>query len=537
MLSSVILGGFLAVIPPTLAQTPAWIHALQSDGYLVKQGKWGYFDTVTCAHSDTCYAINPITPYGLIYLPPHDHETADGNYSNTCHVHGLCKEVDGVVYAPTWRVAPGEVIVLVGRTPPESTYWSFAPSLYTRFYKGGYKPNPKDLAQRIVQCPSPPKDSPGARCEVFSAVNDPLNMETVKVDAATPFNASFSMVIAWDSEAEAAGTKRLSEADVGPVNSLRYPGAISKLGVTHGDEDEFINVMRVEDIKHQTDSDAFYGSTPYEVYRVSLPLDKPPQKESFYSSFDGKMRTRWTGRSESAPNATNEELRDGLQKLKDAVIKENANFFNYHSQDFESFVNDSGYECLDRGLKCQGDCRDTIYAKATMLVEETICNKTHLPCKPSRHAELRNKKNDAFFVMGVNHEMTHQSLYSSVTAYNYPKLGAGILQKASGHQQYTMMADDYAGSATKYVPNHPAAPYLYVVKFARRCSSNEQVLCVDVPMETTDPNITTISEDQPLVFIERMYIHPGTKSGPAVAETVLPVLVHVASLLEDDIVV
>lgn len=372
---------------------------------------------------------------------------------------------------------------------------------------------------------------------MFSAVNDPLNMQTVKVDAATPFNASFAMVLAWDSEVEAEVTKRLTQAGIGPVNYLQYPGGISKLGVTQGDEDEFITVMRVENIKHEEDSKAFYGRTPYDVYRISRPLDSPPQQQNMFPSFDGKMRTRWTGKSESAPNATNEELRDGLDKLTKAIIKQNANLFDYTKIEFQSFVNDSGYECLERGLKCQGDCRDTIYAKATLLVQETICNKTHVPCKPSRHAELRNKKSDAFYVMGVNHELTHQSLYSSITAYNYPKLAAGILETAAGHQQYTMIGKDFAGSALKYLPDHSAAPYLYVVKFARKCSSSEEVLCVTVPSETSNPNVSAIALDQPFVFIERMYIHPGTKSGPAVAETVLPILVHVASRFENEIIV
>merc|ERR1719326_229652 len=187
-------------------------------------------------------------------------------------------EVGDEIFTPGWRIAPGEAIVLVGRTPPESTYWSFAPSLYSRFYEGGYKPSPKDLAQRIVACPSFPKGSPGGRCEVFSAVNDPLNFQTVTVDSSSPFNASFALILSWDSEVEAAVAKRLSEAGSGPVNYLRYPGAISHLGVTKGDEDEFITVMRVEDITHKADSDAFYGSTPYQVYRISRPLDKPPAK-------------------------------------------------------------------------------------------------------------------------------------------------------------------------------------------------------------------------------------------------------------------
>ncbi len=520
----------LVIVAPILlsvsAANPPWIDSLAADGYLITEGLWGYFDTDTCAKADTCYAINPITPYGLIYLPPHVNETNDGNYSNSCHTHNLCREVDGVTFAPAWRVAPGEAIVLVGRTPPESTYWSFAPSLYTRFNEPGFKPNPKNLMQRIVECDSVPEDSPGSRCEIFSAVNDPLNLQTVKVDDPTPFNASFAMVLSWDSEVEGEVSKALSDANAGPVNFLQYPGAVSKLGVTKGNEDEFITVMRVEDIKRQADSDAFYHNTPFQVFRISRPLDKPPAQENLHASFDGRMRTRWTGKKEAGTNASYDQLTDGLEQLKQVILQQNRRLLNYDVQDFTSFVNDSGYECLANGLKCQGDCRDTIYAKATLLVEETLCNMTHIPCKPARHAELTDKKSDAFYVMGVNHKMTNQSLYSSITLYNYPKLASGILEKSQGEQEWTMMDEDYKGSAVKFLPDHPAAPWLYVMKFARECSDDEAVLCVKVPFESSDPNITTLKLSDPLVFIERMYIHPGTKSGPAVSETILPILIH-----------
>lgn len=372
---------------------------------------------------------------------------------------------------------------------------------------------------------------------MFSAVNDPLNFQTVKVDAPSPFNASFAMILSWDAEVESEVAQRLQDAGTGPVNYLRHPGAISKLGVTKGDEDEFINVMRVEDIARQADSEAFYSSTPYHVYRISRTLDKPPAASSLHASFDGRMRTRWTGRTESAPNATTQQLRNGLQQLRDLVVKSNDYLDDYTIKDFESFVNDSGYECLARGLKCQGDCRDTIYAKATMLVQEKLCNMTHLPCKPSRRAELTSKDSDAFFVVGVNHKLTQQSLYSSITAYNYPKLAAGILLKPDGHSQYTMMDADFQGSAKSLLPDHPAAPYLYVVKFARKCSIKESFLCVEVPVSSQNPNVTVLAEDQPFVFIERMYIHPGTKSGPAVAETILPVLLHFRRRFEEDDIV
>jgi len=249
------------------------------------------------------------------------------------------------------------------------------------------------------------------------------------------------------------------------------------------------------------------------------------------------MRTRWTGHGEAGDNATNDQLKDGLERLKELIIKVNTRLMDYTAQEFKSFVNDSGYECLARGLKCQGDCRDTIYAKATFIIQETLCNTTHLPCKPSRYAELTDEKNDALFVMGVNHKMTKQSLYSSVTFYNYPKLAAGILKASDGSIQYTMMDDDYKGSAQHLLPGHLAAPYLYAIKFARVCGKDEHVLCVEVPSTTSDPNQTVMSLTDQLVFIERMYIHPGTKSGPAVEETLLPTLLHVRPRFASQVIV
>merc|ERR1719169_352961 len=99
--------------------------------------------------------------------------------------------------------------------------------------------------------------------------------------------------------------------------------------------------------------------------------------------------------------------------------------------------------------------------------------------------------------------MTHQSLYSSITAYNYPKLASGILQTPDGKRQYTVMDADYGGSASKLLEKHPAAPYLYVVKFARKCSNDERFLCMEVPAHSDKPNVTAITENQPFVFIER----------------------------------
>merc|ERR1719506_1058928 len=97
------------------------------------------------------------------------------------------------------------------------------------------------------------------------------------------------------------------------------------------------------------------------------------------------MRTRVTGHRESAPGVSTEKLLEG-QKLLLQGLTQNHTSRTAFGRDhavlaFESFVNDSGYECLHEGTRCQGDCRDTIYAKASLIIQETLCNRTHWPCK------------------------------------------------------------------------------------------------------------------------------------------------------------
>jgi hypothetical protein len=141
------------------------------------------------------------------------------------------------------------------------------------------------------------------------------------------------------------------------------------------------------------------------------------------------MRQRWTGHSESAGNITTVMLREAMDHVVQNVTDTHSRFRDYYTSQFASFVNDSGYECLKNGTRCQGDCRDTIYARGTSIGKEFICNKTvgHI-CKPSMFSEL-TKKNDDYFIVGVNHQMTNHSVYSTLTAYTYPKLAPGVMGK------------------------------------------------------------------------------------------------------------
>jgi hypothetical protein len=414
--------------------------------------------------------------------------------------------------------------VVSGRTPPSSAYFSFTNYLYTRFHPLGWKSN-ATLERRLVSCAPGP-----SRCEIFAGVNDPLNYLTVRTNGPSAFDATFSFILAADSASEAAVQAAL--APEGAVNSIRFPGAIIQQGVTRGDEDELLNVMRVEGIVNEAERAAFYAAPPMRVWRVTPPPSLVVHESDMFASFEGRMRNRWTGVGEHAGTATMQELQTALVQLEKLVAARHGTGVlekDYVSLNFTSFVVDSGYECLADGTQCQGDCRDTIYARATLLIQDSVCNATHTPCKPSRRSQLTGAADDALFVVGVNHQLTSHSVYSSLTAYNFPKLASGLLQDARGVLKYTQMESDVAlhGSADKYFSTGSAmSQYLYVVKFARDCSAETFDLCLEVKADPTNSSELVIPLSSPVVILERMYINTQTASGPAVNETILPKLLH-----------
>jgi len=519
---------FLYVLP--LLCMGDWISDLQEEGWTVQEGVYDFFSTETCAHADTCYAINPLTPYGLAWLPSSPKETNEGNYTNSCHIHNLCKTINGRLYSSSWRLAPGEVIAFVGTTPPKSTYWSFSNYLYTRFHPAHWKSN-ATMKHRIVGCKS--TGEVGARCEIFSGINDPLNMQTFQLPQGSvdPFNAPMTILLTTDSRSEGVVANKISSGSDEIVNTLRFPGSILNLGVTSGKEDEMLNVLRVEGVEDPEEREQFYKKAPIQAYRLSPPDNFHIPNNSYFHTFDGKMRTRWTGIKEHGGDVSYEDLTSSLSRLEKAVISQHHTLKDYTVVQFRSFVNDSGYECIYDGSKCQGDCRDTIYAKGTLLPQEMFCNATVAPCKPSRFSKLSANPFDRVFVIGINHKLTNQSLYGSLTAYNYPKLASGTLIGEDGKQTYTIMQnEDLSDSAVSYLKDmkqedRKSIPYLYVLEFARSCGGRK--FCYEIADEnTTGKNVLPITLDSPVIFLERMYIRPGTKSGPAVAETILPKLIH-----------
>lgn len=68
---------------------------------------------------------------------------------------------------------------------------------------------------------------------MFAGINDPLNFLTVNTTTGSPFNQSFSLVLAADSSGEGVVVEALEGLDA--INRLRFPGAVSTIGVTTGE--------------------------------------------------------------------------------------------------------------------------------------------------------------------------------------------------------------------------------------------------------------------------------------------------------------
>ena len=93
----------------------------------IQNGKFKFWQTIDCLdilykkspfyQYYGCYFQNPNEPYGLMMFPPHYNENIDKYYGFP---------VSEGNYTGTWKMNKGDVIILLGLTPPECKYFSFS---------------------------------------------------------------------------------------------------------------------------------------------------------------------------------------------------------------------------------------------------------------------------------------------------------------------------------------------------------------------------------------------------------------------------
>jgi len=483
-------------------------------GYTVQDGSYGFFTQDMCDKLDNCYANNPASPYGLIYLPPSPGEDTS-TYGGWCEV--LCSA--DKQRSASYRLNANETVILLGRTSPRSLYFSITSYMFDRFYPKGWKSPSHDV---MGKCPKVTEDA-GARCKQFASLHNPANMLTLNTsqegEGGGWWDSSFAGFMGGDSAGMEAVQAIVESAGVPRTlhNQLPLPAGDIRLGTGSREADGFLSLLRVAFSDDHAAAQHYYDSVPFTVLRVTPPVVAQPKAEPFPRP---SLRQRGS-ELETTPKLSFDDLSQVLKQdlyagIVEAVGKEFAHVESYKMTP-PTFKN--GYDCLEGGTVCNGDSMDTTYPNSRVeILRGELCAKLlNDTCPIARRPSLG--EDDFYIVTGVNHNTTGKALYSSVVMYDFSRLeSVGQFDSSSQNSSYT-------GSALQYMPGQAdTAQYLYAVKFARHCQPSE-AHCFAVPYSGSN----SLPEEAPAVIIERIYMDPMYESGPTLNSAVMPVIHHFSS--------
>lgn len=564
-------------------------------GYDMLEGAVSFFFLGDCLRYDfkTCFALNADSPYGLFHLPPNPTETkyrgcvtktkvcGDGcNPKNDSNLNtGICYKG----YPMQWRVKTEEIILILGRTPPECIYWSITPYLMSSYYEtnaGQQKANFSSIAQKIaVSCPDGP-----ARCAKFASLYQPYNLmkfsredNNKKIEFSKPFVAILS--------ANKQMSEELSQFILNNFGIQSYifklPTDILKMGVEDDFKDMFTMLMRVAYPSNNTEMEEYYLNPPISVYRITPKLQNLTSDVQVYQSNDSIFTSRENGFKEGnniGKNLTTyENLISGLEELKQKIIElqinKNSNIKSVFNANFLQPFFITGIDCLKDGTECNGDTPDTLYPISENIYISQFCSKfsvleicigltVAVPIVLIALVIIFRKKIKgklaclllifiaiyiivaSIFTNIIWKNVCHSGIGSSIDLENkdtyiiyginhektnwarYSSVTAYHYEKLAGVHSASSQRE-YVNSAVIYLgKEHPLVQYFFVFRYSRNCThskiSNEDNFCFDVPLE----GVGSIPNDENIFFIERMYVNPYTQTGPIYEESISARVIH-----------
>jgi len=402
-----------------------------------------------------------------------------------------------------WQLGEDEAWVMVGQTPPDARYFSFATTAL--------------LVRGDPGSPTPWKI-------VGANVGDNTNNLTIRTIGPDPFEAPIVYIITGNRETE----RRVRAA----ARAAGYPDAIinvetispklAPLGIGPGGS-TFFTAARAAAAKDDAELRAYITDPPMKVFRLTPKAPLPPAPEPVPI-----LRVKGTGHTEM-------ELWPAAQKLREAILRTYANEQHYDFKELDTRIwtldtptiwpsshgptlsCEKPYVVLQRGVFMGGGNRDTNYLA-------TYPNFKFLP-----------GADDFVILYGVNHQTTGKASYSSFSLYADAKRWLGVGTKTSPHFDEDGGNPGNAGDSARYYlcPDDPKqcdpdVQYLYAWKIARHCDDGEP-FCMETAVENTvfsRPDDSTytcqanaehpdfIKEDSELFFLFRSYLEPATKVGP-----------------------
>lgn len=451
-----------ACAPGSGAKTPhgdidKFITQLEKSGFTVQKGSYGYQDAIALCSAgfiDSCQGANVGAPYLAYKLPPAPGQTAPN-----------MKVDPGDNLAFSYRLRSDEAIVQVGRTPPESAFYSYQSYLMFR-----YDPVSKQY---------PP---------LFNSIGDSINNLTINT-AGDKFNQPVIFISTAD-----RGTDKMVRAaaqaagySFNIINTDVIPSPTVKMGLEDG-SDLFGFVSRIAVPKDKNELDAYIKDPDSTVLRLT---PKTPAVPDLFPV--PTLRVRGTGKTEL-------DLMPAVEELRQAIL---SRYGTLKAGEVPTYIAlPEGFSAIQSKVNTMADDREAAYFST---VEVDAWTK---PGDSRRDAAfvLPDSPDDFIIIYGVNHEMTDKAMYASCVIY-----GLQYLNGVAG-----VDSREYRGSADDYIPGNPDAKYLYVWKIARQSRGNPH--CLVVP---TGPQRYGLGLDEKLIPFFRAYLEMSTKVGPAHNELVM----------------
>jgi len=337
---------------------------------------------------------------------------------------GAQDKIDNWLYTSSgmiegWQLNPDEAVIVVTKTPPKCTYFSYCGFIFYKYYE-------KEQQRKWV----------------WTSFNDPLNNLTIKTagtpDGVTgnPFDQDTIIIIAADKGTDQRIRKAAMEAGYPEeiINTYIIPTSMVKLGI--GPEyDTIVFGQRMALFSDEKAGNEY-------VNNITAAIKVTPKSGTTLDPFPApQLRVRGTGKTEI-------DLKPALEELRKAILEKHSGL--KAKEPVISIWLSESYDAVQTETYVAGESRDTVYLRSETLT-------------------LGDNPDEFIIVYGVNHAASGKATYSNCNYY-----GEAAWNGVAG-----IYSTEYTGSAESYLPGNPLAKYLYVCKFTRNCISEKN--CVTVP--------------------------------------------------------
>ncbi|MEI6309663.1 MAG: hypothetical protein WCP58_08490 [bacterium] len=421
---------------------------MEKAGFVVAEGVFEAFDIVKMYDAGlitSCWGNNPSTPYMVYKLP-----LAPGQTVPNMMTEGVINpEREGLWN--DFRLRADEAIVFIGLTPPEVDYFSYRSYLGVRYFP-----------------------AEGKARRVFASLGDTINHLEIKTagtpDGAkgNPFGQETIIITTADKGTDTRVRAAIQAAryPLSIVNTDTIPAGLVKMGLD-AQADNFVFIHRVAFFKDPAAGQKYLSQPIGRVFRVTPAALSTPDPFPVQP-----LKVRGTG------DTSELNLMAAVDELRQAILTKHGSA-NARELGTRIWLLE-GNDAIQRGVDVIGENRDTIY----------LCSDSFT---------LADKADEYLIVYGVNHAASGKAIYSNFGMYGEKAInGVGAIA-----------SETLAGTAEAYLPNNPAAKYLYVYKVARNARGDP--LCLEVKYGV---GAAGVDLDQEAFIGFRAYVEPSTRVGP-----------------------